>query len=1397
MRPRRWILVLALVPALSILGFLAAWHLLDLDEHLRRDLLARLEARGLEDVALRELHPAWVGLDLRGLAFTLPGGGLRLESRSARLRLGPLSWLKSPARLLAALEWVEVADFSLRADSLLLARREAAPGQADWLPWLKQHASTLAQLPEIRLRGGRILWQGSAGDDLVLVEDLEGLVIRRGQVQELLLRSRLLGNRHQAFHAGMELDPAALDGSFHLTLDSLRQSTRPSAWLPGVEEFTWRGSLDMGGRLRAGSLDSLAGHGDLVLEEMRLAAGGTLRGACALQVGADSLRLKDGRLVWQEQDFEFQAALPWRLEGSAGWLRAAGLDLGRMGAGAGITAAGAWPALDGQLDLLARGRWQKEPRVELALRARGLGLAGKALGEAELDGSWVPGRLVLDRLWWQHGPGLQARGRAVLAGRGDALAVELGASLAVELDSLPRLRGLLADSVRADLRLDLRAERGGKGWRLSSGGTTGGLSRAGLLLLDVQGGLVAGQLMDGHLPEGELDLRRPGGGSLGRLQWLDGAARRWEAELAVQGGILGGLLGLRTFQLPEDLAGLIRLEGAGLQTEAHADLALRGRRAVLDGQLAWSDSLRTLEADLALEGWRGSRLEGRLRASLAGRRLDLLVFRLEGMDLSGWLDLDERRYMAELVADDLPLAPFWDLLMEDPAPADPGILSLLAAGEGSLDSLGFRGGLEWRQRLLDRHGRLWADLTVDRQVARLERGSLSLDGVEWASLDLFWSLGQGPRELLLQLLNRDLGELGAAGRPFWLRGRATGHLRVDFAAGRNRGLEGRLQVAEPRLGGLTFDELSLSLSRGTTPGRISLDSLVLARGGAAPLRLDLRGDLPFGAGELDLDLSIVGDLLHPLTVTSSGTPSRFFHHASGRGDLRLGLGGGLLEPQIRDGRLELRRGSLGMASVFRRVRDLEARLEIQGGRLVIERCDARVGDTRLRIGNTWEAVADGHALDSWALERPELDLGVLVLETLDPRGQPGAIELNLPGLMEPDWSARVVLLGAAAGERFFVAGPMERPQVRGRAQVDHAEFTYPFIKGDEAPTPLLAATISLLNSIEWDLALQGGRNINYWRKLQGFDDTPVMDLVKGYLDRITLDLYLDPTIQPLRITGQIDDESFRLAGDITCSRGTVLFLDKDFEVEEAGLSFDASTLLPVVWGRAVHNVMRATDDPGLQSLFSQDARQVGLQFSAEDELGNRQLRGRWDEIRVELVGGQSQGQDVFTRGQEELLVEMGLNPYDPGASIESLLPDVVAGFWEIPLRPIESRIRRRLGLDEVRIFLPVLRNTVEELLSAQSTQERVSQSYLDYLQGTRVILGKTVSRRTFASWTGQLVASTPVEGRSLVRVFQRCNLNYEVSRNLSLTGELVFDPLREAGALRGDPRVLLHYRQRY
>lgn len=1401
MKPRRWILALLLVAGLLGLGAAAAWIGLDLGGRLRDDLVRRLSEAGLEDAAIDAVHPAWIGLDLDSLRFRAGDGRLEVEIALTRLRLSPLRWLKKLGEPLAALDLVE-----LRDPELVWRRVRSGGGDVPpaWRPSGKAWRALQGQLgllPEIRLRDGRI--RAALDPDAeprVLVDRLQGLVLLLGGRVELILRSRVLDGDHRGFEADLQLDTETMDGGFQLALDSLRVGSDLFPELAGRAEGEMLSSFRLDGRLAGGRLDSLAGGGRIRIDSLSVAR---LNAPLALELdlvaGLDGLTLRTGRLDWRGQRVDLQGWSDFGLRRPRLEARVKGLDLAELADGLGLDG-GPAGRLELQADVgLDSLRW----RVEGRMAGQELAWKGQPLGRFDAEFSGDVDLLRIDRWAWEPPGWARVGGEGRWRPAGEGAGLSLSAASHLDAAGLPGIGAHLKSGLGLDLELEVdwpKAARG-TGWGVPLADLQGRLGEGGEVALTLSGQASLDRFEAGRWPQVDLLLEDRDGLVFGNLAVQQGTDGLWSLQLP-QAGRLAEVLLKNAAWLPDGRIEL-DLDGRAGAVAAVATLERPGLDARLDGALLVAGDSVSLGADLLLAGRRGAELRGEVQLQLLPESIELQRLELAGqLSAKGRVDFAARSYRLDLTADDLALQPFWDLASEDPAPIDPGSLSLDLAGEGPLDQPGLRGGVEFRLRTGSRQLRLRGDLEFDREQVALGRGLLSVDGRDFADLELDGRLDGHSGLGRLAVRESDLGvwlpDLVAGGQPL-LGGRTAGGgelvwneadgVRGDFV----------LRVDEPRLAGRVFDRFDLRLSHGRdAAGRIALDSLVLSRGGPRPLRLEAQGWLPLGAAdEFDLDLSLVGDLLQPLSVTTSGEASRFFRVAEGTGSLELSLGGTRVDPQLQGGRLRIPDGCLELESVFRSVRNIDVDLEIENGQVDFQRFEARLGKDRLRLRNLRpEELPVDLDLEAWTFDFGELDFGVISIETLDRRGRPGPVDVNIPGLMARDWDARVELGGLGDDLPCLLAGPLERPRLRGLARVSNTRFTYPFLEGETEPTPLLQATIDFLNSIEWDLAVLPGRNVNYYRKVQGFEDSAVFDRLQGYLDRITVDLWIDPSTDPLLFTGQIEEESFRVLGEVGSRRGSVLYLDKDFEVEDAGMVFDASSLLPVVWGRAVHYSVDGageSDNP----LFTRSGRAIYIQLVTRDELGNQQLRGRWNEIGVVLVDDLQGNGDLLQRGQEELLVEMGLNPYEPGTAFEEVLPGVVAGLWEIPLQPIESRIRRELGLDMVRIFVPVVRNTVEELVWTQTRQSRVSQSYLNYLQGSRVVLGKSVGRRTFASWTGQLMSTTAVESSDEVRLFQRWNLEYEVSRGLTLTGELVFDPQRDLGVMRGDPRLILRYRLDY
>ncbi len=1446
MRPRRWVIALLLSLGLLAAGSLLLWHTLHVEQRLRDTLVQALQTAGMSGVELGRVRPFVIGLELRDLELTLPGENLRLHIDRVRLRASLIHWLRNEREPISAIRRVELHGPSLQlalGDTKTIGTgnlgksfspeeglSEAEAGRLEQL---------LALLPEVYLRNGRIELAGPfVGDTSRLVlDELDGsLAMREGQLY-MLLQSRLLDGHRRGLHASMVLKQASLSGEFNLQIDTLSLSAASLSAVPeGVRGELCCG-MDIGGRITRGALDSLRGDGWMAVDSLQLKPEFVLSYHSPLALDLNGVHVDDGRLRWGEQEIHLQADTDLLLREFNLCAESQDLPLRTV-----LQQAGRPEDLDGRISLSAElERDTTGMHSTLKMSVADLSVQGRAAGALQLRAHLQQEELVCDTLLWvnRHQQGEIPAGRLLANGQ---FQLPWGAHGTVVKD---RMR------LQAEIALP-HGESGGEsslhfaGSIMSPLPVLATLRREGVLdSLQAQitvdllrnASTVLSLHANGSRSQGSFDLFDPSGGKRGSgnlqrqdSQWawsLDVDSLQQFSSLAVLQDL--PLLAERSFKLHAD----------GLDLEAEGALGIIGGQRDLRLQLhhtrveKQSHFLATLvQRERLLD-----RRLGEVEFTVDGERLQCeRVTLLEQLNGSGWVDLLNSSYLLDIECNDLDL----DNVMRALAPAQlPGYslghLSLLLAGEGDLAHPGLRGGLEYRNRLGEAPFVLRGDIIVADTLLEVSRGGLSLVGHDLAELELKHNPVENRGELKGSLTRIRLEELYSAittGRldslgasesrekgvlaflnwlPFLgrdeegdidrssnspLRGNTQGELAMAWS--KERGLELSLQAAADSLvlAGRRFSRANISLMRdtNTADGVLRLDSLVVARS-QPEFALHLAGELPYtDQGELDLVLEMQGDLLEPLTVTSEGGRSSFWRKASGPGGVHVEVGGSYTEPQLRSGRVWIHEGYAEMKYIFRSLDHVNIEMEVANNQLTIQKFDAQVPGGYARIRNLPGTVVDGVELEPWVIPGIELDLGVLTWETLDRRGHPGSVELVLPGFMEDDWDAKVLLRGLRPGELTYVAGPMEEPRLIGRLEVHSGEFTYPPIKSGGPPDAITTWILAALEAAQWDVELVVGRNLNYTYTHQGFETLPVFNRLKTVLDRVAVDLSIDPSNDPVHIRGRMLDGDFHLLGRMTSTEGTINAIGRQFRIEQAGMEFDASSMLPVVWGRAAYYGVEDTEESIFQQgTQSYDAGQMFLELAGRDEMGSRVTRVRWDEAVLELVDSEGNTANDNLENEQDLLSEFGYGADQ--FSAEEMIPGMVAGFIDLPLGNVESRLRRELGLDLVKIYVPLVRNAVEGLF-VDTRQSLLSQSYLSYLQGSRLVLGKSIGPRYFATWTGQLTTAPSVESDE-VNLYQRFSLEYNVNYNLTLTGELVFDPWRHGGVYTGDPRMLLRYRLYY
>lgn len=589
-----------------------------------------------------------------------------------------------------------------------------------------------------------------------------------------------------------------------------------------------------------------------------------------------------------------------------------------------------------------------------------------------------------------------------------------------------------------------------------------------------------------------------------------------------------------------------------------------------------------------------------------------------------------------------------------------------------------------------------------------------------------------------------------------------------------------LGMLDAQVAGIEFNTVSVAL-RGESSERLGhvlyIDEFDMSRPKHYQLQVFGAAPLTRGAGQISIVLNgAIPELLPQMTGFVKGA------RGTGEANWTITMVGGSAASS--QGSVKVKNGSLTFAEVFPDMHDINIDMDVDlEGRATINRCEAKLGDENRRfvLGNDPGDPDDPTQLPI-LVKSLGLDLGVLRFRTPDADGIP----MRIPGVSMTQDYANVRFTGLGDDSWFRVAGPVDSLMMRGEMTMNTADITLPPVStknggnGSSRPGVSKKPTgfLALLYKARWDAEVNIGRDVHYERVVSGLEKTPLLAAFSDFIGQVSVDLTLEPTEQdrPLRVHGRLVDQSFRLGGTLTSTQGTIEFLDLTFQMERGEATFDQTSLLPVVSGRAVSNVV----EPGTD--FS---RRVYLTLYVIDPVtGEKTPRGRWGDFTLVL-------EDEEGSSQEQIVTALG---YDP-ASLRERATAIGAGGIERAvtrrwLRPIERDVARWLGLDLVRINPTIAQNltsTDQTNLPGQVQDSVRTKRTVDYFRASRVTVGKYLTRDLFLSYTGQLGKDpryTTVEDAQSGRIglLQTWSLQYRlnaISPNFVIQGDWEYDNLAD------------------
>jgi hypothetical protein len=669
-------------------------------------------------------------------------------------------------------------------------------------------------------------------------------------------------------------------------------------------------------------------------------------------------------------------------------------------------------------------------------------------------------------------------------------------------------------------------------------------------------------------------------------------------------------------------------------------------------------------------------------------------------------------------------------------------------------------------------------------VLRLAFGTATdgVHGLVFASVSVRGSLDEPVAGVRLSVGNASVAgvdgldaavDLDIVGRDFTVSDLVFRHARRPVLTGQGEGrLGGSVQVAlrgdgipGPLLGGSRDTYFDATLGIGgrtdglTLDGRIESDGpgsflgvpfdsyRAIVSGADGRLRishvvLELGDEYVATAeGEIPYDAVVGGEAEATLSIDVTGNPIALLGELSGAG--RSGRGSGTLRAvvagnresfTVAQARLEARADRFWPASIFPRLDDLETSVHVVDGAVVSGSVTAKSGGSSIELRSSRDGSGEG--LDLEPLVVGGVDVGVLALSTDD-----AGVAASIPGLMLPEEVGRVALRGKGGAREFLIGGPARSPFLWGEIEFSDLSFTYPFVEDEGAHIG------SFISDAKWLIRMTAGRNLWYWRPDAN------LNVERG---------------RSLDFEGSPADRTLCVSGRVTSNKGTLTYLHTEFDVREVSVDFPSLCEQPrfqvqaetrVADGTVISLSMNATEDlpvlnPGGVTL---DESAIVLASDSPDDNTPEKIMSKLQYgVSYDLLEAEEQASLERRRAVELLGTQIGLRVTRP------------------LLSPIESRIRRGLNLDLVRIDIDFVEHFFAQM-DEWYAQEGTSQ-YSPFIADTRMTLGKYISGDWLLSYLGVVEPHEEEIGDQTLGLRSELGIEYEVSRNTSLSLRVVYDP---------------------
>ncbi|MCK5738782.1 translocation/assembly module TamB domain-containing protein, partial [bacterium] len=598
----------------------------------------------------------------------------------------------------------------------------------------------------------------------------------------------------------------------------------------------------------------------------------------------------------------------------------------------------------------------------------------------------------------------------------------------------------------------------------------------------------------------------------------------------------------------------------------------------------------------------------------------------------------------------------------------------------------------------------------------LKQAFIRRDKQEIINASGFWNIDS--EQVQLSLLTHDLN-LNHLSQMFGLspdaiRGTAFCEVYISNTL-QTPEIKGELQILDGGLGKIPFDSLGITLgdgldfSEGMDPSEklaskfLNIPSFSLIQ--SDKLAFTGNGSVPLDANE-ELKLSVVGtgDVLSVLELLAPK-----IEKATGVGELSFVFGGLFGAMKFQAGELRLNNGQLRVPPVLPDIDniDFHVKLDPETQFLKIVHLTADFAGEGAVVGNSlkWPGQRPRPAR-----VRPFLDdrLGLIFGHFTVQTNEKG-ISLYIPGLMKVSDRGWISGTGISPGEPLIVGGPVRHPYVTGRAELRDFSFSIPFY---DVEIDTSKVVYKFLTRAEYDAVIIPRSGTRYVREIAHVPDILEVDVVLTEK-------------QGIHLSGTIADKSIRLEGGLEANRGIVEYLNLDFRIEQAGVRFDKSSVIPEVYGRARTSLSDSTG--ASYNLYL-------TLYTTDPNTGEKRTTGRLNEPNMYFELSSDNPNLGMSEGQ--ILSNLGVSPENIRLKAPDLIGMSADNLFLVPIfRPVERTLQRFFGLDYVKVRPVVARNLLERNMRPEANIE-YSRYYL--FNNSRISLGKYLSEHWFLSYTGEL-----------------------------------------------------------